>query len=80
MFLPDRKALLAYFNARSLPGLERQFNSDGRLAAVLLDTADDELLVATAEVLTVLTFPIHVSDLLGTIERDRIAAERLAGL
>lgn len=83
----NKRDLLAYFGARSLPGLERQFNMDGRMLPVLLDVSPDgkELMLATGarmqyEVLNVLTFPVCVSDFLGQVELDRIAAETLAGI
>lgn len=76
----DRAALCAYFGARNLVALERQFNNDGRLLPILIDAAANELLVATGphdsfEVTSTFRFPVHVSDLLGQIEIDRRAAE-----
>lgn len=79
--LNTRADLLAYFNARSLPALERQFNEDGRLVPILIDARGDSLMIVShpkseVECIATFTFPVHVSDLLGAIERDRQYTER----
>jgi hypothetical protein len=79
----SRLELLRYFGSLTLPSLERQFNRDGRVVPVLLDISGRDLLIATGpkthyEVITTMTFPFHVSDFLGQIEIDRLAAEKLA--
>jgi hypothetical protein len=78
-----RLELLRYFGALTIGSLERQFNRDGRRVPVLLDISGRDLLIATApktphEVIATMTFPFHVSDFLGQIEIDRLAAETLA--
>ena len=83
MIFPTKRELLAYYGARNLGVLERQFNADGRLTPVMLDTEGPRLLIATIlgrgdSRLRVLTFPLHASDLLGAIELERRAAEQAA--
>lgn len=83
MIVSSRLELIRYFGALTLPSLEKQFNSDGRVVPVMLDISGRDLLIATGpkthyEVITLLTFPFHVSDFLGRIEIDRLAAEKLA--
>lgn len=83
MILASRAELLAYFKARNLGALAHQFNADGRLAKVFIDVdeAGKQVLVATgnggAELVNTLEFPVHVSNFLGLVERDRKSAELL---
>ena len=78
--LTSKAELLRFFGARNLAVLERQFNGDGRRAPLMLDAEGRNLLLATAPGcdgarLRALSFPLHVSDLLGVIELDRLTAE-----